>query len=83
MAGAAAEVGDDPVGIEQAEHRLGRRGGAEQLVAEAIPLAGGAGEERLRGRAARVEHAGQAPGVGRRGGPGPDLAPDDLPESLG
>ena len=67
-AGAAAEIGDDPVGIEQAEQRLGRHGRAEQLVAQPAPLAGRAGEEGLRGGATGVEDAGQAPGVRRGGG---------------
>ena len=59
VAGAAAEIGDDPVGIEQAEHALAGVDGAEELVAQAVPLAGRAGEERLRGGAPSVEHAGQ------------------------
>jgi hypothetical protein len=81
--GPAAEIGDDPAGIEQAEHRLGRRGRAEQLVAEAAPLAGSAGEERLRGGAPGVEHAGQAASVRRSPGRGSDLASHDLPQPLG
>ena len=80
--GAAAEVGHDPVGIEEPEQRLGRRGRAEQLVAEAAPLAGRAGEERLRGGAPGLEDAGQAPRVRRGAGRRADLAADDLPQPL-
>ena len=47
LAGAAAEIGHDPFRGQQAEERLLREGLPVQLLAQAIPTAGGAREEAL------------------------------------
>ena len=70
----AAEVTDGPGFIEQTEQRAGVSGGAVELAPQALPAAGGAGEElagqraegeRLDefGRVARHRHAHMMPGL--------------------
>ena len=63
--GAAAEVADDDGGIEQGGQELQVARRAEQLAAQAVPLVGDVGEERLACRArAALQHLLRA-GAGR------------------
>ena len=82
-AGPAAEVGDGPAVVQQAEQGQGVDPAAELLVPQPIPLAGGRREE-LAGAAAPLgEHALQPAGIFAGGRGGGDLLAREPPEVAG
>ena len=76
----ASQIADDQRRIDQAEHRPQVEAVAEQVAAQAIPVAGGGGEELLRLRAAAREDALQPPLVLAGGGRRRHLLANQRPE---
>ena len=80
LSGAAAEIADGPVLLREGRQRREVKAIAEQIVADAIPLAGRRGEELLRLGAPLGERRLQPPLILRRGRRRSDLLAHQQPQ---